>query len=383
MSVMEKPSRMQQLREERKRFQGRHSFKVLHERGLAELKSQIIERYKIDPDKTLEESQDSRFSWDRWSRRYVKEAQSQGVRISEAQSASAQGQVLRYGITRLAGEGYELEPSVFENEVAEVVPSTGFENYYAPFFRPGRGGPVERGQAYPQVKMSGLNVTIRNYRFGAILEIEEDLIDDDQTGQIVQQGTQIGESLSYEVDMFGFGQMLAATWVNTGAGSSLTTPAVNTAHNALRKVHDPNGNLIVTRPDMLLVDSDDEIVGRQILDSMVAAQNPGATPTAGSVIYFGTMNPLRGLYTLCATPWLSEAAKTPSNVNGYGLDNATPPKWLLRAKKRIILQTRKPLQVVQEAENAGTGFNEDVLRWKGKMRFGAGVVDSRYAYRIN
>jgi len=365
------------------RFSG-NSFQKLNAAGLAESRKQIMDRYHIDPEAVVKESAHPKFSWTRFEENYRKAA---GRKLSEAQSASANSAVLRYGITKLAGEGYELEPSVFENEIAEVVPSKGFENYYAPYFRPGRGGPVERGEAYGSVKMSGLNVTIRNYKFGAILEIEEELIDDDQTGQIIQQGTQIGESLSYEVDMFGFGQMVAASWSSVGnqlsGGGAMTTPNVNTAYAKLRKVRDGNGNLVVVRPDTLLVDSDDELVAIQITDSFGTANNPGASPAAGSPIYFGTMNPLRGKFKVVATPWLSESQRSASNATGTGLDSTTMPKFLLRAKRRIILQTRKPLQVVQEAPNSGDSFRTDTISFKGKMRFGAGVVDPRYGYQIN
>jgi len=177
-----------------------YSLKTLNERGLAERREQIKERYRVDPEVILEQMTDPRFSAKRWEQRYVREAL-RTTRLSEAQSSAAFSQVLRYGITKLAGEGYELEPSTFENDIAEVVPSKGFENYYAPFHRPQRGGPVNRGQSYPAVKMGALDVTIRNYKFGSLLEIERELIDDDQTGQVVQQGSLIGESLSYEVDM--------------------------------------------------------------------------------------------------------------------------------------------------------------------------------------
>ena len=180
----------------------------------------------------------------------------------------------------------------------------------------------------------------------------------------------------------GFAQLAALTYANcinhivTNTGA-LLTPQVNEAHQILRKVHDPSGNLMVVKPDTLLVDSDEELVGRQILDSMVAAQNPGSSPAAGSLIYFGTMNPLRGLYKLVATPWVTEALRTAANPNGWGNDGATPAKWLMRARRRIIHQTRRPLEVVQEAPNSGADFDSDLLRTKASMRFGAGVVDFR------
>lgn len=364
----------------------RHTFVHRNKRMIEKMRQDLKEKYRIDADRQLAESDDEDFSWRAARKSFVREARR--FNISEAVSSTAFSQLLRYGITRLAAEGYELEPSVYENEIAEVVTSTGFENYYAPMYRPGRGGPVARGQAYPAVKMSGLDVTIRNFKFGSLLEIEQELAEDDQTGQIMQQAPMLGESLSQEVDMYGFAQMAALaynSWVNriATATGALTTPQVSEAHAILRKVHDTNSNLMVVKPDTLLVDSDEELVGRQILDSMVAAQNPGATPTAGSVIYFGTMNPLRGLYKLVATPWVTEALRTIANPNGWGNDATTPAKWLLRARRRIIQQNRRPLAIVQEAPNSGANFEADLLRTKGSMRFGAGVVDSRYACRLN
>ncbi len=366
------------------------SFKMLNERGLATERQRIIEEYKFDPEKVLEEAGDPRFSANRWERSYNREAVRMGRgsfgRLAEGATSSALSQLLRYGINRAAQQGYELEPSTYENDIAMVVPSKGFENYYAPMFRPGRGGPVNRGQKYPQIKVSALDVTIRNHKFGAVLEVERELIEDDQTGQVMSQGPEIGETLAYETDVYGYSQMAKATWVTQVSSNpgAISTPQLQEAKKKLRKTRDGNQNLISVRPDTILVDTDEEDDADRITGSIFDSNNPGATPTAGIPLYFGTKNPFRNAYKVVATPYVTEALRGLNNPNGWGNDNTTPAKWLLRAKsKAAILQTREPLSVVQETPNSGADFDSDTIRFKGRMRFGADVVDSRYGCRMN
>jgi len=66
-----------------------------------------------------------------------------------------------------------------------------------------------------------------------------------------------------------------------------------------------------------------------------------------------------------------------------GLDNAHGAWFLLQTKKSIVFQDRDPLEVAQEAVNAGESFNRDQYRWRVRRRFNTAVIESRYVFRGN
>ncbi|TAM90628.1 hypothetical protein EPN42_05655 [bacterium] len=354
-----------------------YSTKKLHEAAMAALRESVIRETRIDPEQVL-----TKFGHD-WGK--IREAVNTKV-LREAVAETSFAQLLRYGVQKELLNIYELT-DVSYRQWALVVPSKGFENYYAPVFRAGLPSRVERGEAYPEVKLSGIEQTIRNYKWGDILGIEEELFEDDQTGQISIRAGELGENMAYVEEVWFYQQLLAANFTaignETSGGGALLLPMLQYAHQKFRKVKDGEGNIIVVRPEMLVVDTDEELVAKQLLKSIGIPQNPGASPAAGSAIYFGTINPLQDAYECCATPFLSQAAATSANPNGYGLDSATPPKFLVMKKRGMVFQDRTALKVTQEAPNSGDGFKTDTIRYKARRRFGAGDVDPRFQWRLN
>ncbi len=357
-----------------------YSTKLMHEAALAEMRQRIIQEYRIDPRAILHEmARNPRVTWS-------KVRENAHKKLREAVSETAFAQLLRYGVSTQLLNVYELT-DVSYRSWAMVVPSKGFENYYAPVFRAGLPERVERGERYPQVQLAGIQQTIRNYKFGAILAIEEELFEDDQTGQIPQRAGEIGENMAYIEEQFFYAQVFQADFSAVGmelaGGGALLEDNLEAAHKAARKVRDGLGNIIVVRPDTLITDTDDELNAERLLQTMAAVSNPGATPTDGQLRYFGTINPFRDKYTPLSSPFLSQIMQDLGATSGNGLNGTSRPWLLVQKKKGAIFQDRTAVTVTQEAPNSGEGFDSDTMRFKAKRRFGAGVVDPRFIFRGN
>lgn len=364
-----------------------YSTKKLHEAMLKQSQERIIKEHRVDPLKLMREMDDNpNLTWNR-----IRENCHKKMREAVAETAFAA--LLRYGVQTQLLNIYELT-DVSYRQWALVVPSKGFESYYAPTFRAGLPQRVERGEKYPEVQLTGITQTIRNFKFGSILAIEEELFEDDQTGQIPQRCAEVGENMAYVEERFFYNQSFQANYASVGmqsaGGASITEDSLAIAHNAATKVVDGLGNLIVVRPTDIVCDTLDELDARRVMETIEGLSNPGTAPSNGALRYFGTINPLKGMYGILPTPFLTICAQDLQSAGvsgftsaGWGLNGTSAP-WLLVMKRRgTIFQDRTPLSTMQEAPNSGGNFDADVIRYKCKRRFGAGTVDPRFTYRGN
>lgn len=317
-------------------------------------------------------------------------------RLRETQSMTSFPYLLRYGLNKELMDMYELQKPTYQ-EWARMTTSSGFENYYPAVFLPQRLERVERGQDYPEGQLSGFQVIIRNYKFARMISIEKELWEDDQSGLIPMRAQDVGAGASQTEEIFFYQQLYLAIVNNTfnnaalginnqGAGGAITVGMLQKAHNALRKATDGDGNLIGVVPDTLVVDSLEELEAGQIMDSLVDPQNPAgpaATTSQQNLIYFGTVNPMKGRYTVCSTPFFQFAATTAANPTGFGIDGATPPKLIAQKRKGVIFQRRSPLKVTQEAPNSGANFSRGDMRYAAEERIGSGTGEPRFEYILN
>ncbi len=371
-----------------------YSTKKLHDAMLKEARTRIINEYRVDPQHIMREmSSNPNLTWGK-----VRDNCNKKMREAVAETAFAA--LLRYGVQTQLLNIYELT-DVSYRQWALVVPSKGFESYYAPTFRAGLPQRVERGENYPEVQLTGITQTIRNFKFGSILAIEDELFEDDQTGQIPQRCAEVGENMAYVEERFFYNQVFQANYsavnMQYSGGIGVTQEGLEAGHNAATKVVDGLGNLIVIRPTDLVVDTLDELNARRVLDSLLNPSNPGFGPGGsgstniyGQLRYFGTTNPLKDMYGVLPTPFLTICAQdlTSAGVSGFtsagwGLNSTSAP-WLLVMKKRgVVFQDRTALATQQEMPNSGRSFEADIVRYKCRRRFGAGVVDPRFVYRGN
>jgi hypothetical protein len=304
---------------------------------------------------------------------------SQLARILEAAvSFSTFGQLLRYGVQNFMFDRYLMVPVIYPDVVA-VRPSKNTFEWYAPLYRAEMPTDIPAGGKMSESRLQGLDVVLQNKWVGRILAIDRQLVDDDQTGQIVTKASQLGEMVRYkeELDVMGAirtggGVGYSSTIGNAFAGgnTTLNQPNLETAHINLSTIKDPLGNFMLVMPGMLLVGPSLQFAAAKLLNSTLQPSVPGSAgqtaSTASSQLTGWTMtiNPLQGLYDLKWSRFL----------------NAT--EWyLLQQKTSIVFQDRLPLEVSQEVPLSGNSFEQNIYRWRAVRRYNAVVIESRFIFQ--
>lgn len=309
-------------------------------------------------------------------------------KLREAVAETAFPQLLRAGVQNFLFDGYEQVAVIFP-DLVRVVNSDKYEELYAPMYGAELPKQVDPGQQFEESRLQGLDKRLRNVKFGRMLDVERELVDDDQTGQIVQKASSMGERVRYVEELAVMNAILNATYT-TAIGNRFETPGrISQIHLeemtvALHEMRDPLGQLIMVQPDTILVSPSDEFEAAKLLQSALQPSVPGAAgqtaSTAGSGLtgWTMTMNPLQGLFQLKVSRFLPSKA---SPVKG--LDGTNGAWFLMQSKKSLVFQDRDPLEVAQEASNAGESFNRDLSRYRVRRRFNTAVIESRYIGRGN
>lgn len=326
-------------------------------------------------------------------RRLRESTYNHAARLREANAESAFGQLLRAGIQTFAINSYDAVPVVYPDLVTEVT-SRRFQEFYAPLFRPNLPKQVDRGQRFQENPAFGLDRVLTNFKFGMIEGFERELFDDDQTGQIKNRASQMGENFKIMEEIYVMGKIIGAGQTNQGVfvapditftdvvaagasgnGSYNTSPKQNrpavfarlsqanleSADISLMNITDDLGNKFLVTPNTLLTSSNDKFVAAKLLNSTLQPSVPSAT--ADSTGYVMTINPLQGLYKLLVSRFLPAKA------------------WILGdPKKAIVFQRRDPLEIIQEQPASGQSFDIEAYRFKARSRFEVGMIDSRFLF---
>lgn len=305
-------------------------------------------------------------------------------KLSEAVAETQLPQLLRFGVQNFLFDGYAAVPTIYA-DLVRVVQSGGAEELYAPLYGVELPKNLAPGQEFGDSRLQGLDVHVPNGKRGRMLTIERELVDDDRTGQIVTRAGQLGERMRYVEEQDVMNAITTGSYttalgnVNSGGGQ-LSQAFIEGADIALEGITDPLGNKMLVMPDTLLVSSADKFNAAKLLQSALQPSVPGAsgqtasTASSGGTGWTMTVNPLQGLYNLKVSRFLTTSA---------GLDSSHGAAFLLEAKKSLVFQDRDPLEVVQEAANAGASFERDIYRYRARRRYAAALIESRYVYRIN
>lgn len=314
-------------------------------------------------------------------------------RLREANAESAFGQLLRAGIQTYAINSYQTVPVVYPDMVTEVA-SRRFQEYYAPLFRPNLPKRVDRGQEFQENPVLGLSRQLINQKVGMIESFERELFDDDQTGQIKNRASQMGENFKIMEEIYvvlksiGTGGTLQGVQVdpdvtftdvvpagfvgngtyNTSKGNRanpfvrLSQANLEAADIAMMNIVDDLGNKFLVSPNTLVVSPIDKFVAAKLLNSTLQPSVPAGTADATG--YTMTINPLQGLYKLLVSRFMVTKG------------------WLLGdPKKCLVFQRRDPLEIIQENPASGQSFSMEVYRFKSRSRFEVGMIDSRFMYQ--
>ncbi len=293
-------------------------------------------------------------------------------------SFSSFGQLLRYGVQNFMFDSYITVPIVYPSIVA-LRPSKNTYEWYAPMYLAEVPNDTVPGQKLLDSRLAGLDLILANKWVGRILAIDRQLVDDDQTGQIVQKASQMGLMCRYkeEYDVMqsllnggkvGYSQTLPGGGVNAFASNSvLNQPNVEQCDIDLSAMKDPLGNFMLVEADTLIGGVGNKFIIAKLLGSTLQPGVPGTSGETASSAASGTVgwtmaiNPLAGLYKGLYSRFLPNTA------------------WLLgQAKTSLVFQDRMPLEVSQEVPLAGSSFEELIYRWRVLRRYNTLMIDSRF-----
>lgn len=346
--------------------------------------------------------------------------------LREANAEATLGFLIRKGVQNIANEFYTGQPQTFR-EYANVVASNNLAEWYAPLYGSDVAQPVEAGDQFQEMKVQGEDYNLVNRKFGRMVSFERELFDDDQTGQIKARAGRLGDGMATLQSIWAASKFIGAartyasvtvpavTYSTTNtAGSTISTPFsttlytasagnrpstylqlnmgnMKTAYTALKNAVDPFGVKIVVKIDTLLVSNQDILNA----DMLLAPGNYPAVPgqsgaVAASAPVIGGTTSAAGANqgVLAGFPGGAFAANPLGRLGIKQVTETYFPDWawaLMEGKKGFIMQERDPMEVAQEATNAGAAFNFDVIRYRSRARFEFGWINgsSRFAYLGN
>lgn len=321
--------------------------------------------------------------------------------LKEADSSSAFTQFLRAGIQSITNAMYEATPTTFEDWVT-VVQSSKDTELYAPNHGvafPRQVGPSEK---YPEVGAAALDIQLKNYKFGAIYALEKELLEDDQTGSFQRQAGFLGEYMKILAEVLCYGKLASVSgmkyidysipvsetkpsgesvypWSTALIGGGATKPAsygsltqanVQSGIVGLMNQKNLQGIKMLVQPNRLLLGPATSFDASVLMHS---AYYPSGAAAAGNVGGAFAINPIKGLLDITVSRFIFKNDGTVSGDSKawYIVDDSKP--W-------FVLQIREAVSVEQEATNAGTSFEVDQIRFKGKTRMNADHIDPRFAW---
>lgn len=243
-------------------------------------------------------------------------------------------------------------------------------------------GQVNEGSEYPQDQMvQGYDKTYRAYKYGVILPITEELLDDNQFDEAFERAEHLGRAMR-EAERISAAGIFNNAFTTAGpdgvalchTAHPLPYPGAGTSSNRLavdadlslasledmitvmRKTKDGSGKKVLVRPRTLIVPPELEFLAHELLES---ESKPQAS-TASSITEVNAVNSTRARYGLEPV------------VMDYLTDDDA---WFLAAGKgshKLYWFWRKQPQTSSDME-----FKSDVALMKIKARWALGFSDFR------
>ncbi len=338
-----------------------------------------------------------------------KKLKESAIRMREATSASAMGQLLRAGVSNYMFDAYQIA-AVTWPDLCTSQPSTRSEEIYAPLYNSEVPTEIAQGgqEPFPDSRIQGIDVHVRNRKFGRRISFDVDLIDDDQTGQIQQRAANLGRMMAYAEEITCYTELINAqdpaaqgtpgNGYTTAIGNTpavpgqLSQPALETAHIALQNMKDPLGNFMIVEDGVVVASPSDHFNILKLLNSTLQPSVPGSagltanTAVSGTTGWTMTNNPLQGMFSATISrfmPGLAGQGGPTATLTGPGLDGSHGAWFLMQAKVSWLFQDRQALEIVQEAPYSGSSFSFDVYQYRVKRRFATRVLEPRFIFRGN
>jgi len=329
--------------------------------------------------------------------------------FKEADSGSSFVQVLRAGVQSIVNSMYETVDTTFESWTTTVNSSKDTE-LYAPLHGVSFLREVGKQEKYGSSRAAGLDIKLKNRKYGTLFEVEKELLEDDQTGQFAKQAGLLGEYCRLAMEAIVYAKlggkfsseaqyadlMVPSTetqpseesiypWTPpatpfVGGGSNrpasftiLNQAGIQAGFIALMNQKNKLGLKMSVNPDRLVIGPQQRFDAAILLNSSFY---PSGAAAAGSTGGAFSINPIESIAALTITRFM------PKNDGTFNGDSKA---WYLMDSKKpwFVVQMRNAAEVTQENPNAGESFERDVIRFKASMRGNADHIDPRFAYQGN
>lgn len=332
-------------------------------------------------------------------------------RLVEATSETAQAQLLRVGAASLS-YGWYLQWGTTWQEFCAQHQMTNLNAIHNPLqatAMPSRTGPQT---TWRRSKIKGLNIEHIALKIMGGVDIENELYEDDQSGQIGDYMKHLGWAAARFEDAYSAGRVNGAAfslgdmpedaypatsyaWTNhqgtsgtgpynvnryaTGLGNRPAAFGVLEygrfvfAYNSLLQARDISGQKLMIRPDTLVHSTTDKLNADVLLKSSYLAYIAGR---AGATAATAPTSQIGGQFSINAV----------SNYVNRSVCNIYLQPWewyLCEAKRGLVFNRRTPVEIMQEAPNAGRSFREDITSYRSRMRMEVDWLDSSFWFQGN
>lgn len=325
----------------------------------------------------------------------------------EADTGSMFPQVLRAGVQQIMNNAYLTVPTTFESWTSTVASKKDTE-LYAPIQGISFLSEVGKKELYIESAAAGLDIKLRNRKFGEIYAVERELLEDDQTGQFAKQTSLLGEYCKLAVEVYCMGKLAGQTsapatyatltvpptetqpatepvypWATqfvAGGGRNrpdtftiLNTAGIEGAFIGLMNQKNILGLKMSIDPNTLLIGPTFRFDAAVLLNSSFY---PAGAASAGVTGGAFSINPIESIAKLVVSRFMF---KNDGTVDG------TSKAWYLMdgTKPWFTVQMRSGPDVIQEAPNSGQAFDRDIVRFRCDTRFNCDFIDPRFAWQGN
>lgn len=372
---------------------------LLNQDGVKQLRESAKRRFGFDPLTEIEKFNimEGNFSWSKLRDQLQ-------TKFSEADASTGFVQLLRAGIQQITNGLYAATEVTYTDWVT-VVGSKMNTELYAPNHGVAFPRQVGPGEKYPEVGAAALDLELKNLKFGSIYALQKELLDDDQSGSMTQQAGMMGEYLAILAEVLCYGKLSSVAnmkyidydipvsetkpsyeanypWSQAFRGGGANRPAsyaalsqatIQNAIIGLQNQKNLQGIKMLVQPKRLIIGTSLAFDAAVLMHS---ASYPSGAAAAGQVGGAFAINPIKGLLDITSSRFVF---KNDGSVTGDS------KAWYVADDKKpfFVLQLRQPVSVEQEAPNSGSGFEQDIYRFKGSCRMNADFIDPRFVWQGN
>ncbi len=325
-------------------------------------------------------------------------------KLREADSGTMYPLMLVAGVLQNVIGMYQLAKPSYQDWVT-VTPTNLLDTPVAPLH--GLSFPREVGEQmpYPVSKTAALSLKFHARKYGTMLEMTKELIEDDQTGQFKMLSGQLGDYLQLVTEVLVYGRLASVggmSYSGYAPGKSETTPSgesnwpwtlasatfvgggwnqasagtlntLNIEAGMIQLMQQKNllGVLMAVNPNRILISPKYHFDLAILLNS---AYYPAGAQSAGVTGGAFAINPLKGIADATVSRFMFDNTGAAANTSKawYIVDDSKP--WF-----QLVMRT--PVSVEQETPTSGQSFERDVVRFKCSTRMIADHVDPRFAFQ--